>query len=304
LLSLLFADDTACLTSGPILKDVIRTANLELRKLSQWFRANKMAVNVSKTKYIIFKPKNKKIEIGPGEGIKFNDNDIGEPDDDSKIFDLDRIYDENPVISDRSFKLLGLYLDENLSFNFHYDHVCNKLAQSNYIISKVKHLLPTNVLRSLYFSLFHSHLLYCLPIYACSSNKNTKRVKTMQKKAIRSVCGAGYNDHTDPLFNQLNILPFDKLVLYNQCTLLHSIVHEYSPRALHHTWTFNHERNIGRELRNEQDIYIALATSEQAKKLPFFALASIWNDLPYEKTYNNPTTFKIWLKNYVKELPV
>jgi hypothetical protein len=48
LLSLLFADDTACLTSGPILNDVIRTANLELRKLSQWFRANKMAVNVSK----------------------------------------------------------------------------------------------------------------------------------------------------------------------------------------------------------------------------------------------------------------
>jgi hypothetical protein len=62
--------------------------------------------------------------------------------------------------------------------------------------------------------------------------------------------------------------------------------------VLHHTWTFNHERNIGRELRNEQDIYIALATSEQAKKLPFFALASIWNDLPYEKTYNNPTPLK------------
>jgi sarcosine oxidase/L-pipecolate oxidase len=56
LLSLLFADDTACLTSGPDLKAVISKANTELQKISQWFRANKMAVNVSKTKYIIFKP--------------------------------------------------------------------------------------------------------------------------------------------------------------------------------------------------------------------------------------------------------
>jgi hypothetical protein len=72
MLSLLFADDTACLTSGNNLKDVIKKANVELQKLSQWFRANKMAVNVSKTKYIIFKPSNKKVEIGPGEGVLFN----------------------------------------------------------------------------------------------------------------------------------------------------------------------------------------------------------------------------------------
>jgi hypothetical protein len=54
MLSLLFADDTACLTSGPDLKAVIDKANTELQKLSAWFRANKMAVNVNKTKYIIF----------------------------------------------------------------------------------------------------------------------------------------------------------------------------------------------------------------------------------------------------------
>jgi hypothetical protein len=302
LLSLLFADDTACLTSGPILQDVIRTANTELQKLSQWFRANKMAVNVSKTKYIIFKPKNKKITIGPGEGIVFNNNDIGEFNDESKIFELDRIYDDNPNKSDKCFKLLGLYLDENLTFNYHYDHVCNKLAQSNYIISRVKKQLPRNALRSIYFSLFHPHLLYCLPIYACSSSsKNTNRVKVMQKKAIRAVCNAAYNEHTEPLFTQLNILSFNKLIILNQSSLIHSIVHKYSPRALHNTWTFNYERNIARELRNDQDIHVPMATSEQAKKLPFFALAVVWNQLPYEKTYANPTTFKIWLLEHVKQ---
>jgi hypothetical protein len=300
MLSLLFADDTACLTSGPELKNVITKANMELQKLSQWFKANKMVVNVSKTKYIVFKPKNKKIEIGPGEGVIFNNNDIGEINDNNKMFELDRIYDDNPIVSDRSFKLLGVYLDENLSFNHHCNHVSSKLAQSSYIINKVKNMLPRPALKTLYYSLFHSHLLYCLPLYSCTSGKNLNRIKIIQKKAIRSICNVKYNEHTEPLFNQLNILPFEKLVYFSQSLLVHSIVHKYSPRALHATWMFNHERGLERELRNEQDIYTPVASSEQVKKLPFFPLATLWNNMPYEKTYAIPITFKFWLIDHVK----
>ena len=54
LLTLLFADDTAGLKSGFNLDELITEVNIELNKLAIWFRANKMAVNVSKTKYIIF----------------------------------------------------------------------------------------------------------------------------------------------------------------------------------------------------------------------------------------------------------
>jgi hypothetical protein len=298
LLSLLFADDTACLTSGPDLKNVIAKANVELQKISEWFRANKMAVNVSKTKYIIFKPKFKKIEIGPGEGVKFNNNDVGNSDE-SKIFELDRIFDENPNQADRSFKLLGVYLDENLSFNQHCYHVCNKLAQSTYIINKVKNFLPRTSLRTLYFSLFQSHLLYCLPVYACTSNKNINKLKVMQKKVVRAICNTAYNAHTEPLFEHLNILPMDKMILLNQSLLMHSIMHKYSPPALHNQWMLNEERNIGLDLRNNQDIYLPAATSEQAKKLTYFVLARVWNELPYEKMYQNKITFKIWLKGHI-----
>jgi hypothetical protein len=302
LLSLLFADDTACLTSGPDLKAVITKANTELQKISQWFRANKMAVNVSKTKYIIFKPKGKKIDIGPREGVIFNNNDPGGINDERKIFELDRIYDENPNPLDKSFKLLGVYLNENMTFNQHCNHVCNKLAQANYVINKVKNILPRNALRTLYFSLFQSHLLYCLPIYACTTAKNMERIKVMQKKVIRAICNTTYNAHTEPLFEQLNILPLNKLILYNQSLLMHSVMHKHSPQALYNQWITNADRNRERELRNGQDIYLPVATSDQAKKLPFFSLAKVWNDLPYEKMYQNQLTFKIWLKEYVNNI--
>jgi hypothetical protein len=182
MLSLLFADDTACLTSGPDLKTVIDKANIELQKLSVWFRANKMAVNVSKTKYIVFKPKGKKVEIGPGEGVIFNNNDSDVPMDNSKLFELDRVYDDNPIVHDRTYKLLGVLLDENMSFNLHCSQICSKLSQSSYIINRVKNILPRKSLRSLYFSLFHSHLLYCMPVYSCTAIKNINRIKVMQKK--------------------------------------------------------------------------------------------------------------------------
>jgi hypothetical protein len=44
LFSLLFADDTAALTSSPELQPVLDKANSELQKIAMWFRANKMAV--------------------------------------------------------------------------------------------------------------------------------------------------------------------------------------------------------------------------------------------------------------------
>jgi Reverse transcriptase (RNA-dependent DNA polymerase) len=300
LLTLLFADDTAGLTSGPDLKQLIVTANLELQKIATWFRANKMAVNVSKTKYIIFKPKGKKVHLAVKEGVLFNNNDLNGNNDESKIFELERIYDDNPNVNDRSFKLLGVYLDENLSFNQHCAHVCSKLSQANYIIGRAKNFLPKQALKTLYYSVFHPHLLYCLPVYSCTSNKNINKLKIMQKKVIRSVCNANYNAHTEELFKQLNILPLEKLIKYTKGLLTHSIVHKYGPPALHNQWMFNVDRNAGIALRNDHDMYIPLAVSEQVKKLPYFSLAYNWNELPLEKLYPNHLTFKLSLLDHLK----
>jgi hypothetical protein len=86
-----------------------------------------MAVNVKKTKYIIFKQKGKHIEIGENERVIFNNNDINALQVADKLFALDRIYDENPNKQDRSFKLVGVWLEEHLSFNQHCTNVCSKL---------------------------------------------------------------------------------------------------------------------------------------------------------------------------------
>jgi hypothetical protein len=63
-------------------------------------------------------------------------------------------------------------------------NVSAKLSQANFIISRVKNLLPKKVLKTLYFALFHPHILYCLPVFSCTSSKNIKKIATLQKKAV------------------------------------------------------------------------------------------------------------------------
>ena len=302
LLTILFADDTAGLKSGHDLNALIRDVNAEIKKLANWFRSNRMAVNVNKTKYIIFKPKGVKINIGDDEGIIYDENEIGQPIDPNKIKKLDRIYSDSPDLQNRTYKLLGVLLDEHLSFDAHCNYVCTKIAQSNFIINRAKHFLPHNSLRTLYFALIHPHLLYCLPIYSCTTTSNINKIEKMQKKAIRIITKSNYTAHTTPLFNSLKIMPLKHLISYTQSLLVHSIYHKYSPPSLHNTWVTNGMRNNQHDLRNANDLYIPLARTEQVKRLPYFHLPKIWNELYEQKYTPNPTTFKIAIKEYYLSL--
>ena len=58
---ILFADDTNLFSSGKNLKMLCKRANIELQKVSIWLKANKLTLNVTKTQYIIFKSRKKKL---------------------------------------------------------------------------------------------------------------------------------------------------------------------------------------------------------------------------------------------------
>ena len=302
LFTVLFADDTACLAAGKNLTELIKTTNIEIQKLANWFRANRMAVNTSKTKYIIFRPKGVRLDHDfDNHGIVYNDNEIGQPDDPSKITNLDRVHNGKTKISDRTYKYLGILIDENLTFDAHCNHVCTKLASSNYIINRAKNFLPQQSLKTLYYSLVHPHLLYGLPIFSCTSKKNINKIYKFQKKAIRKITKSKYNEPTAKLFNNLSILTFEQLIIYSKGLLIHSIFHKYSPTALHDTWKTNRQRGIEHDLRDDHQLYIPFARTDQTKKLPFISLPTIWNELPDFKLTPNKTTFKIALKQHLHD---
>jgi hypothetical protein len=146
LATFLFADDTSCLAENKNLETLIAHVNSELQKLALWFKANKMAVNVNKTNYIIFHTRGKKIDPNHPD-VVFNSNEPGvSHSDPSLINKLERIHDNHAVDKMRSFKLLGVFLDEHLSFSNHITHVCAKLSRSNFCLRRVANFAPLNIL--------------------------------------------------------------------------------------------------------------------------------------------------------------
>jgi hypothetical protein len=156
LFTVLFADDTTGLGKGKNLKELTTYVNIELQKISNWFRSNKMAVNAAKTKFIVFRTRGK--VINPLDcHLVFNSNEIGQPEDPALIYDIERIYNDGPT---KSFKLLGVLFDEYLSFDAHISSLCSKISKSLFCINRIKNFINQDTRKTLYYAMVHSHIAY------------------------------------------------------------------------------------------------------------------------------------------------
>ena len=121
-------------------------ANVELEKSSRWFQANKLTLNVKKTKYILFQDKKLNSNLNTLE-IKIGEQIVEQVESNCK---------------ENYFKFVWHVLDDSLSWVGHIEHIFTKLASSNYAINATKNFLSKKVRLTLYqyHSLFDSHLNY------------------------------------------------------------------------------------------------------------------------------------------------
>ena len=75
----------------------------------------------------------------------------------------------------------------------------------------MKNLAPLRVLKSLYYALFHSHLNYGICVWGNASEKLLQPIFMLQKKVIRMISNADYQDNTGPLFVKLSILKLEDI---------------------------------------------------------------------------------------------
>jgi hypothetical protein len=180
ILKTLFADDACSLHSDKNLNDLISKVNSELQKIANWFSANKLVVNVSKCKYIVFHTKGKKLNFD-GLDVVFNLNEIGSIQNPDKIIKLDRIGNN---LAEKNYKYLGILIDEHLNFNDNTDSLCNKLSKAIFQLRRAKLYVTKKHMLTLYHALFNSHLWYCTIILSWTSQTNLNRILTLQKKQL------------------------------------------------------------------------------------------------------------------------
>ena len=145
---------------------------------ADWLAVNKLSLNIRKTKYVIFHAINKRIE-----GVI--------PD-----FEIDGI----PLDRVKNFNLLGLQLNENMSWKPHIDSLSNKLAKCAGVLNRLKSVLPAPILRTLYFSMVQSGMMYCL----LTRGFYYYRLEKLQKRFVRMISFSENNAHCEPLFTALD----------------------------------------------------------------------------------------------------
>ena len=155
---ILFADDTNVFYSGSSPRDINETMKSELGKMSTWFKVNKLSLNVTKTNYMIFKNK-------------------------QNIDSFNIKIDGMEVARIKSAKFLGVLVDENLCWTDHINDVSRKIAKSNGIhIYKVKYLLNSEYLYTLYCSLVLPYLNYACEIWGNNYESRLNGIIILQKK--------------------------------------------------------------------------------------------------------------------------
>ena len=134
---------------------------------------------------------------------------------------IDLLINNNPIDRVHEFKFLGFLIDENLNWSKHTTYISTKIAKNIGMLYKLRKTLNTNTLRNLYFALIHPYLNNGLSVWGSATTNHLTPVFKLQKRAIRAITFSRYRDHSAPLFKSLNILPLEKLYLYNIALIMY-----------------------------------------------------------------------------------
>jgi len=222
--AVLFADDTNLFITNNRPDILLRDIKSDLSTLIDWFRSNKLTLNISKTNCLLFSPKRSTI----------NKTTIYIP-----------FGSENVTLSSQC-KFLGLIVDDKLSWEPHIRQLVNKINKNLFLLRSVKNMLPSWSKRLLYHSYIHCHFTYALIAWGPSLSKaQINRMFKLQKKAIRYLDNATYNAHTSPLFKKYKILKFEDLIKlellkfgfsYNTKALPQPIMDIFHPNSYNHLY--------------------------------------------------------------------
>ena len=286
LYSVLFADDINSLIMGNNIQEIIEFSNLEIKKLVSWYNSNKLSINSSKSKCMLFKHKflnylNLEIvDDFPVLPIYIDMNNQGE-NDPQKISRITMV----PNKKEDTIRVLGVYLDQNLSMSPHMNIVRTRAAKGLHSLNSMKHILDKDRLKMIYFAHVHSHLSYCINTFCLMNQTTIKPLILLQKKAIRLICGAEFRAHTLPLFIKEQILPLEKLIDYHIALFMFDYVNCTLPETFFGTWELNWQRSGNFNSRRALDFFQVHIRYQYLFSHPLFKFPKIWNGL--DNTHKN-----------------
>ena len=156
-----FADDTTLLLGHKNHRYLRYCVESDLAVAQDWFNANKLTLNVSKSTFMIFSPSHR------------------------DTYELEIKLNGVTLPCTNSTKFLGTWIDEKLVWCYHLKNLKTKLLSKLGLLRKSKRLLSTHAMKSLYYAQIHSNINYALVLWGpMAKHQDIKQIESIQNKAL------------------------------------------------------------------------------------------------------------------------
>ena len=135
----LYADDTTLYMIGETQDYIEQNLQIALQNLSEWCKLNGMLLNTEKTKAMLITTSQKRLHLH---------NDI-----------LLLTYNNDALNSVENEKVLGVRIDNNLTWSIHINFIAKKISSNLWLLSKLKDYLSTEHRVQFYKTYIQPHIL-------------------------------------------------------------------------------------------------------------------------------------------------
>ena len=254
--TIMFADDTNLFTTGNTIDEVEDCLNNELSLVNLWFQANLLSLNVSKTTFMIFGRKNLSANI---------------------------MIDNVSLQKQNESKFLGVILSADLKWHKHTEIIINKASKNIGIISKIRHLLPENLTRTLYLTLVDPYISYCNIVWSApNTTGQLDKILKLQKKYCRLITFSDFRAHSRPLFQRLSILSVNNKYKFQLLLHIYKIEHNLIQNK-YSLGLFTKNSSIHtHNTRHRDNLHIPKCYTSLRQRTIIFQGPKLWNLLPID----------------------
>ena len=272
----MFADDTNISVTGACFKEVQESVNSKLEILRDWLTANKLSINVTKTEYMLIASKHRITNLIQPLSIKLGNDQVK------------RV---------TASKTLGMYIDEDLSWDEHVDYVARKISAIGGL-KQVRPFVKQETLFTIYKSLILPHFDYCDVVWDTLNKGLAQRLQKLQNRSARVITSSSYEIRSKDILKQLGWETLHERRFAHTATMMYRTLNGQAPLYLKEKYTRLCDKTKY-DLRNgETNLAIPKPRTESFKKSFEYRGARVWNALPTEaKAASSLNCFKQMLES-------
>ena len=267
----LYADDVVIINSGKDNTILSNNTNEDMSIIYSWSCRNELPINFDKTKCMTFTRK----------------RNVALP-----IIINNKIIENVP-----EFTYLGLLIDKNLSFRNHILNIVKKVNAVNRTLYSLKLYLPIYILKKIYFSMVHCHLIQHLISWGGTNQTALYPLRTAVNKVIRNIHPG--NISTSGKYKELNILNLTQLYQSKLCeTMFKILITKNSPLLTNIISNIEWTHNYNTRKRNE--FKLPKINTEMNRRFFLTNALKAWENLPDDlKKSKTFLTFKSKVKLFL-----